>query len=471
MSDLPHGWSRATIERLAGAKGLTTDGDWIETKDQDPTGDVRLVQLADIGDGEFRNRSARFVTTQTARRLNCTFLKQDDLLIARMPDPLGRACIFPDVGQPAITAVDVFVWRPSPGGPLARWLMYFLNSRDVRNKMAEQAGGTTRQRIAGGRVKQLEIPVPPLPEQQRIVAKIDSIAVKSKRSRGHLDHVLRLVEKYNQAILTLAFRGELTRGSQANRPDQAPTFGSKNIAQRVGELGKLPISWCWTAMQDVASITGGLTKNAKRAGLPRRKRYLRVANVYANELRLDDIAQIGCSDQEFATTRLRKGDLLIVEGNGSIDQIGRVALWNDEIIGCSHQNHIIRARPGSDLVPAYALYWLLSPEGRKLIEAVASSSSGLHTLSISKVKGLPIPMCILSEQQEVVRRIETALSWTNRLASEATNAQKLVGHLDEAILAKAFQGELVPQDLSDEPASKLLERIRAAHPRRQKRRA
>ncbi len=119
MSDLPQGWTRATIAQLAGGQGMTTDGDWIETKDQDPNGDVRLVQLADIGDGEFRDRSARFVNSKTAHRLNCTFLQKDDLLIARMPDPLGRACVFPGVGQPAITAVDVFVWRPSLGGPWA----------------------------------------------------------------------------------------------------------------------------------------------------------------------------------------------------------------------------------------------------------------------------------------------------------------------------------------------------------------
>jgi type I restriction enzyme S subunit len=186
-----------------------------------------------------------------------------------------------------------------------------------------------------------------------------------------------------------------------------------------------------------------------------------VANVYANELRLEDVAQIGCTEPELAKTCLRKGDLLIVEGNGSIDQIGRVALWNDEISGCSHQNHIIRGRPGSDLSSDYALCWLLSPEGRKAIEAVASSSSGLHTLSISKVEGLPIPMCSLEEQQEVVRTIEAALSWIKRLASETTNARKLIDHLDRTILAKAFQGELVPQDPSDEPASVLLERIGA----------
>jgi type I restriction enzyme S subunit len=178
-------------------------------------------------------------------------------------------------------------------------------------------------------------------------------------------------------------------------------------------------------------------------------------------LRLDDVAEIGCTDQELAKTLLRKDDILIVEGNGSLDQIGRVAVWNEEISGCSHQNHIIRGRPGAHLISDYALYWLLSPEGRAAIEAVASSSSGLHTLSISKVGGLPIPVCAREEQQEVVRGVDVALSWIDRLATKTTNASKLIHHLDQAILAKAFQGELVPQDPNDEPASALLERIRA----------
>jgi type I restriction enzyme S subunit len=460
MSNLPRGWTDATIEQLAGAEGLTTDGDWIETKDQDPNGDVRLVQLADIGDGEFRDRSARFVTSQTVRRLNCTLLEEGDLLIARMPDPLGRACIFPGVGQPAITAVDVFVWRPSPVGPSSRWLMYFVNSHDVRVRMTEQAGGTTRQRIAGGRVKQLEIRVPPLPEQSRIVAKIDSLSAKSKRASDQLAHVARLVERYKQATLAAAFRGALTQEWRRTHPTSHPALGSEGIDQRVGELSGLPASWCWTAICEVATVSGGLTKNAKRAHLPRQVPYLRVANVYANELRLDDTAQIGCSDQELVKTKLQRGDLLIVEGNGSIDQLGRVALWNDEIVNCSHQNHIIRGRPGPNLLPSYALYWLLSPDGRRAIEAIASSSSGLHTLSISKVEGLPIPICTRDEQQEVIRIVEAALLWIDRLAKEATSARNLVDHLEYAVLAKAFQGELVPQDPSDEPASMLLERLR-----------
>ncbi|UPT87274.1 hypothetical protein HAP41_0000045315 [Bradyrhizobium barranii subsp. apii] len=200
-----------------------------------------------------------------------------------------------------------------------------------------------------------------------------------------------------------------------------------------------------------------------RIGRAKQVPYLRVANVYANALRLDDIAQIGCSDQELKKTLLQQGDLLIVEGNGSLDQIGRVALWNDEIKGCSHQNHIIRGRPGSDLLPSYGLFWLLSPEGRRAIEAVASSSSGLHTLSISKVGGLPIPICNLAEQREIIRRIEAALLWINRVASEGNSARRLIDRLNQAILAKAFRGELLPHNANEDAVDVVPEPFRNRH--------
>jgi type I restriction enzyme S subunit len=153
------------------------------------------------------------------------------------------------------------------------------------------------------------------------------------------------------------------------------------------------------------TISGGLTKNPKRSAMAIRRAYLRVANVYANELRLDDISETGCTEKEFEKTKLLPGDLLIVEGNGSLEQIGRVAIWDDEVRECSHQNHIIRARPSEIVEPRYALFWLLSPAGREAIEAVASSSSGLHTLSITKVGGLPIPLCAKPEQIAIVRLI------------------------------------------------------------------
>jgi type I restriction enzyme S subunit len=92
---LPQGWKWEKIINLIGNDGLYADGDWIESKDQDINGEIRLIQLADIGDGVFLDKSDRYINKETAKRLRCTFLKKGDILVARMPDPLGRCCVFP----------------------------------------------------------------------------------------------------------------------------------------------------------------------------------------------------------------------------------------------------------------------------------------------------------------------------------------------------------------------------------------
>ena len=90
MEELPRGWIETSIEELAGPNGLMTDGDWIESKDQDPNGEVRLVQLADVGDGVFQNRSSRFLTDETAKRLRCTYLQKGDLNTSPPEDTVLR---------------------------------------------------------------------------------------------------------------------------------------------------------------------------------------------------------------------------------------------------------------------------------------------------------------------------------------------------------------------------------------------
>src|SRR5690242_21381706 len=104
---LPKGWRAVTLDGVLGNGGIFVDGDWVESKDQDPDGDVRLIQLADVGDGRYRDRSSRFMTSEAAKRLNCSYLRPGDILIARMPDPLGRSCRFPGDSKPAVTVVDV----------------------------------------------------------------------------------------------------------------------------------------------------------------------------------------------------------------------------------------------------------------------------------------------------------------------------------------------------------------------------
>ncbi len=171
--------------------------------------------------------------------------------------------------------------------------------------------------------------------------------------------------------------------------------------------------------------------------------YLRVANVYANELKLDNVEMIGIQESELERVLLEKGDLLVVEGNGSVDQIGRVALWNDSISPCVHQNHIIKVRFAEKNIADFVLYWLLSPNGRKEIQRVASSTSGLYTLSLSKVSALPVPLPPLAEQQRIVAEVERRLSVIATLEQTLTANLARADRLRQSILHRAFSGRLV----------------------------
>lgn len=434
MSRLPQGWTEATVADLAGAKGLVTDGDWIESKDQNPKGAVRLVQLADIGDGDFRDRSSRFVTEETARRLRCTYLESGDLLVARMPDPLGRACVFPGLAQRAITAVDVFVWRGQDDGPDARWLMHSINSPEVRDSIASQAGGTTRQRVAGGRLKQLSLPVPPLPEQQRIAAKIDSLTAKSRRTRERLDHIPRLVEKYKQAVLAAAFRGDLTREwREANGAGawRNTTLGAvvtiasgqtpKGIEERLSAQGDVP----WfkvSSMNEPDNLAGLRTSQFKLSQL----------DACALGLRIVNAGSIAFPKRGGAIATNKKRKLLV---GGALD-------LNLMVLTAKH-------------ISAEFLWWWV----QKLDLATISNGSNVPQINNGDVAPLPIDVPSASEQAEIARVLGITFSWIDRLAAEATSARRLIDRLHQAVLAKAFRGELVPQDPADEPASVLLERI------------
>src|SRR5258705_3903857 len=149
------------------------------------------------------------------------------------------------------------------------------------------AVATTVPSVRRGDVTSISLNLPPLSEQRRIVAKIDGLSAKSRRARENLDHIPRLVEKYKQAILAAAFRGELTHEWRSSDAEiRIVDHHSSQIDARLSELPDLPPNWRWKAISEVMGISGGLTKNPKRSAMAMRRPYLRVANVYANELRL-----------------------------------------------------------------------------------------------------------------------------------------------------------------------------------------
>jgi type I restriction enzyme S subunit len=184
---------------------LFTDGDWVESKDQDPDGEVRLVQLADVEEGNFADRSARFLTRETARKLSCTYLREGDVLIARLPVPLGRACLFPGAARTCVTAVDICIARPSPEGVDPVWLMHALNTPESRARVLRRATGTTRVRISRSNLAKVPIPMASRKAQSAFRRQIRALEHARLGSRSHLAHL----DELFASLQHHAFTGQL----------------------------------------------------------------------------------------------------------------------------------------------------------------------------------------------------------------------------------------------------------------------
>lgn len=357
---------------------------------------------------------------------------------------------------------------------------------NLEQSIIQTAKGMGVQNISSKDIEQLQIPIPPFDTQQAIVNKIESLFDEIDEGIGRLKTAAQQIQQYRQSLLKNAFNGELTKEWRSKHADTLPsenellaqiqTTREQHHAQQLadwqtavsqweqnGKEGKkpskpkaptqavkfeenfagLPKGWFNFSLDTLAEISGGLTKNAKRGSFKEKVPYLRVANVYANELKLNEIATIGIQENEKVRTLLQTNDLLIVEGNGSIEQIGRVAIWNSTINPCYHQNHLIKARCYPFVLPKFALYFLISPMGRERIINVASSTTGLHTLSLTKVANLIIPVCSLTEQTQIVAILENKLTACDQLAAELAKQLKQAELLKQAVLKAAFSGSLL----------------------------
>jgi type I restriction enzyme S subunit len=198
VSTNPKGWPVRLLGEVLQSAKVFTDGDWVESKDQDPNGSVRLIQLADVGDGSYIDKSRRFLTKDTALRLRCTFLEVGDVLVARMPDPLGRACLFPGDQRESVTVVDVCVIRPGHGGPSPMWLAACINSDSVRSQIAKMATGTTRSRISRGNLSKIKLICPPLNDQLAFAKAVERIAATRRscvRSLSSTEHLFESIQQ------------------------------------------------------------------------------------------------------------------------------------------------------------------------------------------------------------------------------------------------------------------------------------
>ncbi|MCC7493997.1 MAG: hypothetical protein IT204_16690 [Fimbriimonadaceae bacterium] len=423
-------------------------------------------------------------------------VRTGDLLVCEGGEP-GRCAVVPEHLDGLMYQKALHRVRPCDGVLESRFLQYMLRHFVDSGIAVPRMSETTIQHLPLEKVLRLPVVVAPANEQRRIADKLDELFSQLDAGVAALERVQANLKRYRAAVLKAAVAGDLTREWRAQHPEVEPAsvLLERILAERrrqweAAQLAKfeaqgkrppanwrakyeeaappdttglpeLPQGWCWASVAQIGAVQGGIQKQPKRAPKSNAYPYLRVANVLRDRLDLSVMEAMELFGGELERLRLEAGDLLIVEGNGSRDQIGRSAVWTGKIGNCVHQNHIIRVRPRCGSPAFLNLYWN-SPLGAGRVFDVAASTSGLYTLSVSKVMSLPVAVPPEAEQAIVVAEAERLLAAAEHVERLLSANGARAARLRQSILKQAFEGKLVPQDPSDEPAEKLLERIAAA---------
>lgn len=310
-------------------------------------------------------------------------MRKGDILFARRNAYLRRVAIAPHEG---LFSAHGMILRAKPDVVLEGLLPFLMMSNRFMNRAVEISVGSLSPTINWTTLKHEEFALPPL-DQQRHIAEI-------------LWAVDGVQQQYDSAMTTLAeTRSALVEEhfTVATSKDQKKDLGS------------------------AADISYGITLGGYRATLPAERPYLRVANVLRDRLDLGEIKTVKCTEDETTKFALRDGDVLVVEGHASVEEIGRSAVWHGELSGVLHQNHLIRVRCSNMLLPNYLNLYLNSAGGRRYIRSRAKSSSGLNTINSTVLKKLPVPIARLEEQAQLtnsVNLLDLALASVQRAQAE-----------------------------------------------------
>jgi type I restriction enzyme S subunit len=342
-------------------------------------------------------------------------------------------------------------------------------------------------------IRNLRVPLPPIAEQKRIVAKVDQLmalcddleARQAKKretavrlNRAALDALTtaegpeeiaasfrRIAENFElvvpapesmgelrNAILSLAVQGRLvarriddepvgallTRVSKGLEQSKTRGKGSDDFEPVDSEVAALgPAHWRWEKLGRLAEVVGGVAKgrdlNGRRTvSYP----YLRVANVQRGSLDLTEVKEIEIPPEELPRYNLRPGDVLFTEG-GDWDKLGRSAVWEGRVDPCLHQNHVFRARFAvGDLNPRWFSMYANSPLGRRYFEGAAKRTTNLASINMTQLRNCPMPVPPTNEQKRIVAKVDQLMALCDSLEAALRRTEGTAQKLAEAVVAE-----------------------------------
>ena len=400
-----NGWQKKPLADLC---EVFADGDWIESKDQSPEG-IRLIQTGNVGEGIFKDRceKARYISEATFKRLRCTEIFEGDCLISRLPDPVGRSSILPNTYERMITAVDCTIVRFNPEEFLPEFFNYFSQSLDYLKAVEAETTGTTRKRISRSKLGQVTIPVPPLAEQQRIVAILDeafeAIATAKANAEKNLQNARALFESHLESVFTRRGEGwvETTIGQhiqfidyRGKTPEKTESglrlITAKNV--KMGYLQDTPMEFV-----EPTSYDGWMTR-----GIPEMGDVL-----FTTEAPLANVAQLDTDEKVVFAQRI-----------------------------------IIMQPDASKLDSTFLKYLLLSQPVQRRIHAKGTGATvkGIKA-SLLRTVEITFPE-LVSDQRLVVAKLDDLRDESQRLESLYQRKLAALNALKKSLLDRAFSGQL-----------------------------
>ncbi|KTT65791.1 type I restriction-modification protein subunit S [Pseudomonas oryzihabitans] len=450
MSELPTGWSLFSIKDLGGLSGgktpskanpsfwSTPDVPWVSPKDmkknllEDAEDRISQIAIEDAGMTLYPAGSILMVTRSGI--LQHTF-------------PVALA------GNELTVNQDIKVLRPVEG-IIPQFAFYLLKSFGGEILSACSKDGTTVQSIDSEKLEAFLLPLPPAAEQIRIAAKLDDLLAQVDTLKARIDGIPALLKRFRQSVLAAAVSGRLT---EEWRDNEDADFDSGISA---------PADWIPTRLDQCIHTQNGKafpSAEYQDTGVS----LIRPGNLHmAGHVFWTDNNTV-CLDKTHLTGNerylVRTGDIVMNLTAQSLkdDFLGRVCIYTDETPALLNQRQCLFIfKENSTITKEYLFFYFRSPQFRSFVDTLDSGSLIKHMYT-KQLASHAIAVPSEAEQIEIVRRVKQLFAFADQLEARVKAAQTRIDRLTQSILAKAFRGELVPQDPNDEPASVLLERIKA----------
>ena len=387
-------------------------------------------------------------------------------------DNLGRGWIWQGQISECIHQNHVFRARIRNGKAIPKWIAYYANTNEARAYFLATGKQTTNlASISKKNLGALPVPLPPVHVQEILVAEIDTHLSRLDETVATLQGIQAKLKQARASILKAAVEGRLveTEAELARRNatdyENAEALLQRSLAEKkrlfqeaqlqagrrktwkepsrpeCHDTSSKPEGWTITSMEQIADVSGGLAKDSKNTSgesLP----YLRVANVQRGKLDLEHIKTIICPSEKVDGLLLKKGDVLLNEG-GDRDKLGRGWVWNGEIRRCIHQNHVFKARLALPAIQPRFISHYCNTLGESYFQNEGKQTTNLASISLSKVRALPIALPPASEQLRILEEIDRRFSVLDQVEATVQASLARCTKLRQAILKRAFEGRLV----------------------------